>query len=115
VKRQPTAFQEGVLEATRDLLGRQGVSADFEWVDGEGESYAIGRLARDGRRYSIYIYMDDAGVYVDDDWYIWEHQDYDSLDELKTAFLQKLGNWLTGSPPPKREKRHGSFRRAPST
>jgi hypothetical protein len=113
VKREPNTFQHHLLEATRDLLSRQSVANDFEWVDGQGESYAVGRFERDGRRYSIYIYLDEAGIRVDDDWYIWEHQDYHTPDDLSAAFLQKLELWLAGSPPPKREKRYGLFRRPP--
>lgn len=62
-----------------------------EQIDGEGESYLLFTVgAKSGPSLRIYVYEDEAGFFLDDEWQIWETPDFDESSELLGSFLEGL-------------------------
>lgn len=84
-----SAFQSKCFRLVEDLLLRHGHDISHD-IGGERETYLVLPANLDSVTVRIYVYEDEAGYFLDDDWRIWERPDYDSDDELIRAFLADL-------------------------
>jgi len=94
-----TNFQAHGAASVQAILGRNGVAVEFTTVEC-GDDPALKTVKGDvflrstfdyaGRKLDIYIYPDEAGFFVDSEWRIFEAPDYDTADELLSAFVGAL-------------------------
>ena len=94
--RRLTAFQVRCQHEVEALLRSYGIEFTCAKIDGEEESY----LVLDANRPSaedlqIYIYEDEAGFFLSNDWHIWEVPDY-SEAALQAAFLEGIRRAIAG-------------------
>ncbi len=89
-----TPFQEECRRAVCDTLRMHGVACGFDLVHGEEEDYLRGPFSLTGKSFEVYIYMDEAGFFDADKWFICESPDYTSEEELITNLIQALEKQL---------------------
>ncbi|MEM7051492.1 MAG: hypothetical protein AAF604_17630 [Acidobacteriota bacterium] len=82
-------FQELCSRDVDSLLDEGGLDYSRNLVEGDSESYMVYKVGG-GERIEVYIYEDEAGFYFGDDWYVFEAQDYPSLDLLRRSFFERL-------------------------
>ena len=78
-------FQTKCKALVERILGEKRLHVGFAEA-GQHERYLIAKLELSGQTYEIYIYEDEAGMGVGDDWFICEKPDFSSTDELMAAF-----------------------------
>ena len=86
-----TPFQADSVRALRSLLETRGVEVEFVSRDcrpddllstKEGDEYLQAKVSGHNCTLEIYIYSDEAGFYVDQQWVPFEREDYDSAGDL---------------------------------
>ncbi|HKI01710.1 MAG TPA: hypothetical protein VKK31_07015 [Thermoanaerobaculia bacterium] len=89
-----TAFQIKCLYVLELLLARRQIAASFEVVHGNRENYVVARLAPTDERLEVFIYEDEAGIFLGKDWHAFESVDFDSGAELIEKLLQGIERYL---------------------
>ncbi|GAB4223397.1 MAG: hypothetical protein Kow0062_23440 [Acidobacteriota bacterium] len=102
-----TEWQRTAQSRTDALLQRYGESVDWRVVEvgedpfllqQEGDVYLMGTIVREPHRYEIYIYTDEAGIYLNRDWHPFELPDWENDPaKLLEGFLRFLGERLAGT------------------
>lgn len=95
-----TAFQKECMATCLSVLREKGFGeCQFHEAAGKDERYFVANFSFGGRRFEIYVYEDEAGLFVGKEWFICEKPDYRSPQELIQAFsrmlLEKLPPWAT--------------------
>lgn len=89
--RNRSPFQLHCASEVAKLLREKGLSFRREPIEGNEESYFIFRMdSSTVEPLEIYVYEDEAGFLVGKDWHIWESPDYETPQELISAFLKSL-------------------------
>jgi hypothetical protein len=84
------------MRAVMALLDRRRLGVHFDLVEGKEESYFFGEFMSGSIRLKIYIYVDEAGFFVDEEWRIYETQDYDDSKGLIASFIRDLEAAIEG-------------------
>ena len=104
------AFQKKCLDALDNVFSAHTLSPHFETVPDTtlladtGETCLRAEFTHEGRAYVVYIYADEAGTYLDREWYIRETQDYREPEALIASFAAFLRRCLAGDDPARVER-----------
>jgi hypothetical protein len=91
-----TPFQIEGQKSVEAYLHVRGLAAEFECVDGKGETYLVAKVPGFSRRLEIYLYEDEAGFFVNDRWQPFESVDFDSQAQLLEQLLAGLSKVTEG-------------------
>ena len=101
-------FQRRCLSALGPVLGA--LETDVRWEHVEcaadedfghiaGDVYCRARFEHAGHSFDLYVYTDEAGAYVDGQWFIYEWPDFKDEDSrLIKTFVRFIGACLVGTP-----------------
>lgn len=108
-----TDFQKACLEAIGQLLRSKSRSFEPHRVEGKEEDYYRVSISVDLDEIEVYVYGDEAGYSLRGEWHIRESPDYDSDQDLISAFLEDLTQLLAsgGTPMGPSSGRKSLFRR----
>jgi hypothetical protein len=97
MSRAPTTFQSEALCRAAAVGESAGVlnPPEKEWIEGKEEGY--GKLTwrlSPATTLEAYVYTDEAGVMVNQEWTVFEEPDYRTQQDLLNAFVSHLQNVL---------------------
>ena len=84
-----THMQRKGISLVRKTADLHGLNFE-ENLGGEDETYVVISFAAGNRCFRVYLYDDEAGFFVDDEWRIWEEPDYTTDDRLLGEFHRSL-------------------------
>lgn len=90
-----TEFQVECLKAVEDFLRSKKIPFRTEWTRGERENYLVIHPHTNSSNIVIYLYLDEAGFYNNQEWIIFETPDFDTPQQIIEALLKDLRRWLS--------------------
>jgi hypothetical protein len=89
-----TDFQRRAQAALGALTPQRLPPLQWEWTEAGEDSYLKTELTLSGSRIEIFLYLDEAGFFLDKDWHIFEKIDFDSDGDLIDKFIAALASSL---------------------
>ena len=86
-------FQEKCKTLVDRVLKKKGLRASFAEA-GKNERYLVAQFRSPTQKYEVYIYENEAGLMVGNDWLICEQPDFVSADELIAALGRMLSEQI---------------------